>query len=618
MKHPLRVNRLAAVTLLSLGLASFGQAASPVSARAASDETIGDTFPVSVTPQGAYANGEGTADYGPVSISDDGRYVAFESSATNLGAQGPAGANEGFVKDLDTGEVELVSRANGASGEPAGEPGVENLELSGNGDFVIFTSRAPNLVSGLPAEEPEEQHVYRRDLLTGETTLVDRVTGAAGAILSRDAVAEAISDNGRYVVFAADVDDLEDPAGAHANTGIETVYVRDMQTDTTTAVSRAAGATGAIANEASQAYSISADGSHVAFVSRATNLLPGTESNIYPQVYLRDLQTDTTTLVSHTASGEAGEGRSENPVLVGEDGCQVEFSSEVDNLLEPPSIEIHGEPVDISGPQIYLADLCSIPATMTILSQDETGIAGDAYGVFGGSADGNNVLFAGEFLSGYHLFLRDLSTGQTAQLDRSSGAEGESANRESEQASISANGCRAVFDTNATNLGSPEGPNGERPAEVYVRQLGSCQPPAEEEHHEETEEAGNGGEQPNTGGQPTNTGEQANGGGQGPTTAAAATPVQPPAAVSSAAPACVVPTMRALDLRAVEQQLSAAHCALGRVTYHYSAIPKGGLVEQSLHQGTIRAAGTRVDVWLSRGRHLHYDHHSQVRNRRWR
>ncbi len=449
------------------------------SARAASDEAVGDTFPLSVTANGTYANDEGTADYGPVSIADDGRYIAFESNSTNLGEHGPAGAIEAYVKDLHTGEVRLVSRANGSTGEPVGEPGVENAKISGNGRYVIFNSKATNLVAELPAEEPEERHVYRRDLQTGETTLVDRVTGAHGSILSRNAIAEAISDDGRYVVFAADAGDLEDPAGAHTKTGIETVYVRDMDTETTTAVSRANGPAGEIANsEESRAYSISPDGRYVPFESRATNLVPGMESNIYPQIYLRDLQTGTTTLVSQAANGEAGERRSENPILVGDDGCEVELSSEAGNLLEPPSITIDGEPIEISGAQIYLRDLCSTPASTTLISQDASGIAGNAYGAFGASAEESKILFAGSFAGGYHLYLRDLSTGQTTQLDRASGAEGASANNESQEAAISSNGCRVVFDSQATNLigqtGPPQGPNGETPTEVYVRQLAAC------------------------------------------------------------------------------------------------------------------------------------------------
>ena len=57
--------------------------------------------------------------------------------------------------------------------------------------------------------------------------------------------------------------------------------------------------------EVIQRISISPDGRYVPSVSRATNLVPGTESNIFQQVYLRDLQTGTTTLVSATPAGGA-------------------------------------------------------------------------------------------------------------------------------------------------------------------------------------------------------------------------------------------------------------------------------------------------------------------------
>ena len=238
----IRPNVVLSATFLLLALALF-----TLSAQAASDETIDDTFPASVTPAGVYANEE--AGETP-SISADGRYVAFESDATNLDEEGPPappGVNEAYVKDLHTGEVKLVSRANGVDGEPANEPseatGVENLTISGNGQYVIFSSDASNLVTGLPPTGAGEHplHVYRRDLQTGETVLVDRVTGPDGAILDEgEPHAEAISEEGRYVLFRDHVEDLENPAGTH-EPGLQTVYVRDMQTGTTTAVSRASG-----------------------------------------------------------------------------------------------------------------------------------------------------------------------------------------------------------------------------------------------------------------------------------------------------------------------------------------------------------------------------------------
>jgi Tol biopolymer transport system component len=475
----LRRSAILTATLLLTLLTLFAAVA-----RAGSDETIDDTFPASVTQTGVYANEStgGTNTGGAPSISADGRYVAFISDAQNLDEQGPpapAGVQEAYVKDLHTGEVKLVSRANGLEGEPANEPGegigVEDPSISGNGRYVIFTSAASNLVSGLPPAAREEHplHVYRRDLQTGETTLVDRVTGAQGAILGeRGARAEAISADGRYVLFKDGVEDLENAAGSH-EPGLNTVYVRDLRAGTTTAVSRADGASGELANEPSRGTSISPEGRYVAFVSTATNLVAGMQSNTVSQVYLRDLQTDTTALASATSTGEPANGPSEVPLLVG--GCQVAFSSQATNLYLY-------EAAPVLTPEVYLTDLCSTPASVALVSRangpDGTP-AGEGNAVIpsplGASADGNYILFSAfSELTGEashersHLYLRDLGTGQTTLVDRQSGANGEPAQGNPEGAALSANGCRIAFTTQASNLGEPQ------LTETYVRNLAPC------------------------------------------------------------------------------------------------------------------------------------------------
>jgi hypothetical protein len=454
-------------------------------ARAASDETIDDTFPASVTQAGVYANE--SAGETP-SISSDGRYVAFISDAQNLGEHGPAGVEEAYVKDLHTGEVKLVSRASGLDGVPANEPGegtgVENLFISGNGRYVIFTSAASNLVSGLPPAASEEHplHVYRRDLQTGETVLVDRVTGKEGAILYEgNPHAEAISEEGRYVLFRDHVEDLENPAGAH-EPGLQTVYVRDVEAGTTTAVSRVSGSEGALANENSRGRAISPGGHYVTFESPATNLLPGMESNTASQVYLRDLQTNTTTLISKTPAGEPGNESSKEPILAGADGCEVAFQSAATNLYLY-------EGKAPSAPQIYLTDLCSTPVSTTLVSRadgEDGAPVGEGGGVtnLGASADGRYVLFEAS-LDAHgtgsdaenRLYVRDLSTGHTTLVDRASGAEGELANKQAQQgeisAAISASGCRVAFVTSATNLTEP-GPPLNDPFETYMRNLAPC------------------------------------------------------------------------------------------------------------------------------------------------
>ncbi len=441
-------------------------------AGAAAPEAADQTFPVSVSAAGEWADGGGASEYTLLSISADGRYVAFESAAANLGEAGPVGVDEGFVKDLESGAVHLVTRADGAGGEPAAGPGISNLRLSADGRFVVFDSAATNLGTPLPGEEAGETHVYRRDLASGETTLVDRVGGPGGAILSRGASAQSISADGRYVAFTARVENLEDPGGDHAETANAVGYVRDLESGTTTAVSRASGAAGAIGDEPAEWLSLAPDGRSVAFSSRATNLVPGVDEGVWEQVYRRDLASETTSLVSRNALGEPGDRSSGLPTLGGAGGCLVAFSSIAFNLLEP-------SPLEVSGEQVYLRDVCASPPTTTLVSQGAGApFAPFAYSVAGASEDGSKALFAGEFAGSpcCHLYLRDLAAGETSQLDRASGPSGAPADAEVQYFALAANGCRAVFATRATNLygeGPPQGP-GEEPTEVYARQLKPC------------------------------------------------------------------------------------------------------------------------------------------------
>src|SRR4051812_32568343 len=86
----------------------------------------------------------------------------------------------------------------------------------------------------------------------GDVDLVSRATGATGA--KGNGNSGSLSADGRYVTFESRSPSLdpEDP-----NTDGD-VFVRDLQTNTTTLVSRATGATGATSNGASYGSAISA------------------------------------------------------------------------------------------------------------------------------------------------------------------------------------------------------------------------------------------------------------------------------------------------------------------------------------------------------------------------
>jgi Tol biopolymer transport system component len=164
--------------------------------------------------------------------------------------------------------------------------------------------------------------------------LVDRASGAEGAKANAESQTPSISADGRLVAFASHATNLVDD---DADTTLD-VFVRDRTSDTTVLVSRATGPNGGKGEAASFLPSISADGRFVAFKSFASNL---TADGAEDGIYVRDLQTDTTVLVSRANGplGEPGLGVHGRPAL-SHDGRFVVFSSTAPNLSpEAQSVE---------------------------------------------------------------------------------------------------------------------------------------------------------------------------------------------------------------------------------------------------------------------------------------
>lgn len=133
-----------------------------------------------------------------------------------------------------------------------------------------------------------------------------------------------VSADGRYVVFSSYATDLV----ANDTNGQRDVFVRDTMTRRTTLVSVGVG--GIQGNQESRQGSISADGRFVAFNSYASNLLPG-DTNYSPDVFVRDLLTRRTTLVSVGRRGQADQGAHQPEISA--DGRHVAFTSGSTNLV---------------------------------------------------------------------------------------------------------------------------------------------------------------------------------------------------------------------------------------------------------------------------------------------
>ena len=128
-----------------------------------------------------------------------------------------------------------------------------------------------------------------RDLVAGTTTLVSRASGPGGA--AADAAAHDAGHLGRRALRRLP---LRAPTTSRprTTTASTNIFVRDLIANTTTLVSRRAGAGGAGANDSSFNPAISGDGNRVAFQSGANNL-SNEDNNAVVNVFVRDIDAAT-------------------------------------------------------------------------------------------------------------------------------------------------------------------------------------------------------------------------------------------------------------------------------------------------------------------------------------
>ena len=308
-----------------------------------SDVFVRDTQSNTTEVVSVSAAGLGTADAGEASspsISNDGRYIAFVSSSADLVAGVTGTARNVYVRDTQTDATALASVAAGGSGGGAGgeNPDSTGPALSGDGRSVAFLSRATNLVGGfVDANGEEDDDVFVRDLDANATELASASTAAGGATGSDGpSFAPSISDNGQFVAFSSNAQNLVAIDNGTANAGPD-VFLRDVEANVTTLLSANAAGTapGNAPSGDESPPAMSADGRHVAFVSLASDLAPagaGTDGNAAFDVYVRDRQANATRLLSADAAGAATGGAS--TVSLSANGGQSVFTSDAANLIE--------------------------------------------------------------------------------------------------------------------------------------------------------------------------------------------------------------------------------------------------------------------------------------------
>ncbi|MFK7739493.1 MAG: TolB family protein [Planctomycetota bacterium] len=212
------------------------------------------------------------------------------------------------------GAVQLQSRAAAAftSNSPSG-----NVEISGNGRFVAFASRANNLV---PGDTNGRTDIFVRDRLTGS---IERVNVSNSGVQANDhCYYPSISDDGNRVAFYGFATNI-----VPGNATLDTVFVRDRAAGTTFRIN---GIGGFPANNKCVTPRISGDGNYVTFETTATNFVAGDTPNT--DCMLVEIDTGAIFAASHAANGSVGNGFSFSPA-VSRDGRYVCFHGTSSNLV---------------------------------------------------------------------------------------------------------------------------------------------------------------------------------------------------------------------------------------------------------------------------------------------
>ncbi|NIM50846.1 MAG: hypothetical protein GTO22_16625, partial [Gemmatimonadales bacterium] len=342
------------------------------------------------TWHGPWTGEEGDNSSKGARISPDGRFVVFTSRARNLVGRETGDTWDVFVHNRVTRTTEQVS-------PPQRDTGAWGCHASDDGRYVAFAT----------LERLGDSAVFVYDRLTGATEQV--VSRAEGPEEFGWCGCARISADGRYVSYESDTWDIvnDDLINPDCN-----VFVYDRITGTTERVGVGNG--GQWGNPSRNGW-ISGDGRYVAFQSCAANLVPGDTNGDF-DAFVRDRVAGTTELVSVTASGQSGN-QASSPPVISPDGRYLLFGSWASDLV----------PGDTNGyHDVFVHD--RVAGTTELVSVSSTGDQGTSPGPteedwpFGGvTADGRYVVFAsaavglapGDSGRFHKVFLRDRVAGTT-------------------------------------------------------------------------------------------------------------------------------------------------------------------------------------------------------------
>lgn len=432
----------------------------------------------------------------PIAFSHDGSLLLFSSDAPDVVAgQVGSGFRDVFLYDLSSAAVTLVSHAvgsattavsatdatmsadgryvafNGGSSLPrllvfdrltgalqdTGVDGAGTATLSADGRYLAFTSSKTNLVPG-QVDTNFNADVFLFDRVTQTVSLVSRASGSAVQTANRPVSAAflAVSPDGRYVAFISKATDMV--PGLPAAPTVARIFLFDRATAAMKLVAAASFSTLFPTSFPADTLGFGGDGRFLVFHSTAVNVISGQVSHGLGNVFLYELASGNTTLVSAASAGSpaAAAGASSNAVM-SEDGSVVAFASDAADLV--PALADFNQAGDVFSYQVASAmtealSLRAAASSTPALFSEAVSMSADGRWIAFESPSAHLVSGQVELNAGTDVFLFDAQSKQTLLVSRASGALTTTGDDESRRPLVSADGRYVGFTSRAKNLTS--------------------------------------------------------------------------------------------------------------------------------------------------------------------
>ena len=249
------------------------------------------------------------------SISADGNVVVFDSDANLVGSDNNQGngKTDVFVLVRSTGIITRVTGGNDRSG---------GASITGNGRYVVFNSQANDLVPG-DNNNTDDVFVYDRVLLTTRDITATATSWSDSG---------SVSDDGHWAVVGTsnNYDGLPSPS---LNNSPRNIFLLDL-----TGVAAPLRITNG--NDDSESPVISGDGSRVVFQSRATDLDLVDANGNASDIFTWDRVGGALTRITNGTISPDPEGPTSEFPTISSDGTHIAFHSAASDLL--PSGDSNG------------------------------------------------------------------------------------------------------------------------------------------------------------------------------------------------------------------------------------------------------------------------------------